>query len=90
MSNPRIQLATKAAGKSPDEVALSDAQKRKLEDERRYERRSIKERKDEEGNQEFKDKEKFITPAYKEKMEKLQKFYEHIQYVNNEYSYLTK
>ena len=27
---------------------------------------------------------------YKEKIKKLQKFYQHIQYINNEYSYLTK
>merc|ERR1712048_461459 len=56
---------------------LKTAAKRKLEDERRYERRAIKERKNEDHL--FDDKEKFITPAYKEKMEKLEKAEEEIQ-----------
>merc|ERR1739838_989602 len=45
-------------------------------DERRYERRAIKERKGEDHM--FDDKEKFITPAYKEKMEKLEKAEEEV------------
>jgi coiled-coil domain-containing protein 55 len=49
---------------------LKTAAKRQLEDERRYERRSIKDRKDEDHL--FDDKEKFITNAYKEKMIKLE------------------
>lgn len=56
---------------------LKTAAKRQLEDERRYERRAIKERKNEDHL--FDDKEKFITPAYKEKMEKLEKAEEEIQ-----------
>jgi len=49
---------------------LKTAAKRQLEDERRYERKSIKDRKDEDHL--FDDKEKFITNAYKEKMIKLE------------------
>lgn len=49
---------------------MKAAAKRNLEGERRYERKSIRERKDE--DQMYEDKEKFITPAYKEKMEKLE------------------
>jgi len=49
---------------------LKTAAKRNLESERRYERRSVKERKTEDDM--FGDKEKFLTPAYKEKMLKLE------------------
>jgi len=49
---------------------LKTAAKRNLESERRYERRSVKERKTEDDM--FGDKEKFLTPAYKEKMQKLE------------------
>lgn len=49
---------------------LKTAAKRNLESERRYERTKIRERKDEDHL--FDDKDKFITPAYKEKMEKLE------------------
>lgn len=49
---------------------LKTAAKRQLEDERRYERKAITDRKNEDHM--FDDKEKFITNAYKEKMIKLE------------------
>lgn len=50
---------------------MKTAAKRNLESERRYERRAVRERKDEDHL--FADKEKFVTPAFKEKMAKLEK-----------------
>jgi len=49
---------------------LKMAAKRNLESERRYERKAIAEHKEE--DEQFTDKEKFLTPAYKDKMRKLE------------------
>jgi len=49
---------------------MKTAAKRNLESERRYERRAVRERKDEDHL--FNDKEKFVTPAFKAKMLKLE------------------
>eukprot|EP00871_Galdieria_phlegrea_P000410 jgi/Galph1/136/GphlegSOOS_G4813.1 len=53
------------------EALKARAAERKLEQELLQERLSLKEREEEEKRGEFKDKEKFVTSAYKEKMEQL-------------------
>jgi len=50
---------------------MKTAAKRNLESERRYEKRAVRDRKDEDHL--YEDKEKFITPAFKEKMESLER-----------------
>ena len=50
---------------------MKTAAKRNLESERRYENRAIRDRKDEDHL--YEDKEKFVTPAFKAKMEQLAK-----------------
>ncbi|XP_068245025.1 nuclear speckle splicing regulatory protein 1-like [Palaemon carinicauda] len=74
-ANKSAQAAAKkqAEEKKPKYIhnIIKQAEKRKLEDERRTERKVQKER-DEEGDM-FADKESFVTPSYLKKMEELKK-----------------